>query len=111
MVCVIPFILLIFSKYLGETYFCQDLFNPFYIFKVIKRTILRVFVLSVQTTILAAIVFLILYKIFILHLQFSDTAITTIRLGLICLFFYFGFNINLIYILGLADIAQKYLKN
>lgn len=108
MICLIPFILIIFAKFAGDFKYQQRYFSFSYFVKVIDKSLGDVIFLSLEIIIPAVLIVAAIYAAFMYsaHIK-SDIWLFGVRYFIICLSIYLFIILQYTYFTGLTKIAGK----
>lgn len=107
MICVIPFILLMFVDYSKNFHFRRKFFNPFSVLKYIDKALGDIIYLSVEVFILFSIVTAGIFYITTFKIS-SDSVRLAVWLMSACIWVYFVLIFKYTYYTGLVKIVNKY---
>lgn len=109
---LLPFISLICVYFAKDFYSDKKLYNPLFLLKVIKCSIIDMIILTIKTILVAIIPVVILYVFFRYSYLIKSSALQLgIRLFGLCSGMYFILIIKYIYLSGLVEISNEKLKN
>ncbi|MBQ8460548.1 hypothetical protein IJ541_10670 [bacterium] len=107
MLCITPFISMIFTEFSKDFKFKKEYFNPFYIFKFLDKTLSDVIILFLDLCIVMIIPACIFYLIFDYAGSIkSETIKLGTYLGTTCLSVYTGFIMKYLYCAGIAHTVK-----
>lgn len=107
MICLIPFIMLLFINFSKNFKYERKLFNPLYILRYVDKALGDIIYLSVEVFIMFAIVSSAIFYITTIHLK-SDSLRLAIWLMSSCVWIYSVFIFKYVYYTGLVKIINKH---
>ncbi len=108
MLCLLPFVFIIFTEFASTLQYKKKYFNPLYLIKVLDKTLGDVILLSIEILIPATIVGYIIYAWFLYASNIkSEMWLFGVRYFGICLSVYLLLILKYVYFTGLAKIAYK----
>jgi hypothetical protein len=111
MICLIPFVMVVIAEYTTSLEYHKSNFNLANVFRVLEGSLGDVISLSLQSGILAVILGVIIHQGFMLPVPSENESIFLIcKLILVCVSSYLWINFFYVYLVGVADIAKKYVK-
>ena len=110
MICVIPFVLILLSRFAKDFSFEKQFFNFFSILKIIEKSLGDVIYLSMGIVTAAILPFFAVYKILTYTMGDITNLNLIIKLGALCVGFYLFLIFKYVYLIGLSNIAKNFLK-
>lgn len=106
--CLIPFINVLYVLYSKKFETSMYLFNPINLFNILHKTFVPVVILTAKCAIILGIIFVILYKLFIISNNVANTNLQhAMRLLFLTCCIYFANTVNLINIQGIVEITKS----